>query len=120
MSLAVLALGIGANAAIFSVVDAVILKPLPYPEPDRLVFVWERFPNMPAPPGARIQAARQNYLERKVQNTVFSQMAAFREMIQNETGGPRPARVSTGFASASSATLRRSGRHLLSTAPSIR
>ena len=98
---AVLALGIGANTAIFSVVHSVILTPLPYPDASRLVFVWERFPNMPDPPGGRIQVARKNYLEWKRQNTVFSDMAAFRDMPLDETGIDQPQRVSTGFASAS-------------------
>jgi putative ABC transport system permease protein len=96
----ILALGIGANTAIFSVVHSVILTSLPYPDASRLVFVWERFPNMPDPPGGRIQVARKNYLEWKRQNTVFSDMAAFRDMPLDETGIDQPQRVSTGFASA--------------------
>lgn len=99
--IAVLALGIGANTAIFSVVDSVILTPLPYPDSSRLVFVWERFPNMPDPPGGRIQVARKNYLEWARQNRVFSEMAAFRDMPLDETGLDSPRRVSTGFASGS-------------------
>jgi len=102
---AVLALGIGANTAIFSVVHSVILTPLPYPDPSRLVFVWERFPNMPDPPGGRIQVARKNYLEWKRQNTVFSDMAAFRDMPLDETGIDQPQRVSTGFGSANLFTM---------------
>ena len=97
---AVLALGIGANVAIFSVVHSIILKPLPYPESSRLVFLWEHVPNMPDPPGGRIQVARRNYLEWKRQSTVFADMAAFREMSLSETGVDHPEHVSVGFASA--------------------
>lgn len=98
--IAVLALGIGANAAIFSVIDSVILKPLPYPDPSRLVMVWERFPNMPDPPGSRLQVTHYTYLGWQRQNTVFSDMAAFRDINLNETGIERPDHVDTGFASA--------------------
>src|SRR5580658_7405607 len=78
--IAVLALGIGANAAIFSVIYSVILKPLPYPDPSRLVMVWERFPNMPDPPGSRLQSTHYSYQAWRSQNTVFSDMAAFRDI----------------------------------------
>jgi putative ABC transport system permease protein len=98
--IAVLALGIGANAAIFSVIDAVILQPLPYPDPSRLVLVWERYPNMPDPPGSRIQSTHYTYEAWRSQNTVFSDMAAFRDIDLNETGIERPDHLDTGFASA--------------------
>src|SRR6266403_1962397 len=97
--IAVLALGIGANVAIFSVVYSVILKPLPYPDPSRLVFVWERFPNMPTPLADRIPAARENFQEWRRQNAVFAEMAAFREMKLEETGD-HPSHVSIGWATA--------------------
>lgn len=94
-----LSLGIGANTAIFSAVDAVLLRPLPYAEPNRLVFVWEDssfagFPrNTPAPA---------NYLDWKKQNQVFSEMAAFAGNSRNLTGDGAPEfvvgrRVTPGF-----------------------
>ncbi|MGH9694746.1 MAG: ABC transporter permease, partial [Bryobacteraceae bacterium] len=70
-----LAIGIGANAAIFSFVDAVLLKPLPYPHPEEIVQVWEK------PPGYdRNGVSTMNFLDWKNQNSVFRAIAA-------ETGG---------------------------------
>jgi predicted permease len=90
----------GANSAIFSVLHPVVIAPLPYPDADRLVFVWERFPSMPDPPGGRIQVSRANLLEWKRQNTVFSDMAAFLERQLDETGSGEPRRTAVAFASA--------------------
>jgi putative ABC transport system permease protein len=70
-----LALGIGGNTAIFSFVDGVLLKPLPYPHPEQIVQVWEKPPKYP-----RNGISTMNFLDWKNQNTVFSAMAA-------ETGG---------------------------------
>ena len=70
-----LALGIGANTAIFSFVDGVLLKPLPYADADRIVRVMEKPPNYP-----RNGISTLNYLDWRHQNTVFQYMAA-------ETGG---------------------------------
>jgi putative ABC transport system permease protein len=100
LSVAVLALGIGANAAIFSVLDSVVLHALPYPDADRLVFVWERFPALPPPIGPRMKVARSNFLEWQRQTTVFSSMAAFTSRTVDETSSGHPRHVSTGFASA--------------------
>ena len=70
-----LALGIGANTAIFSTVDAVLLRSLPYGDPDRLLMVWEdaSFANFP-----RNTPAPANYLDWKARNHVFTDMAATR------------------------------------------
>ena len=100
MCVGVLALGIGANAAIFSVLDGVILRALPYRDADHLVFVWERFPALPPPVGPRMKVARKNYLEWKRQNTVFSDMGAFHGRRIDETGLDHPRHVWTGYASA--------------------
>jgi hypothetical protein len=75
LSIAVLALGIGANAAIFSVLDSVVLHALPYPDLDRLVYVWERFPALPPPIGPRMYVAPRNFRAWQRQATVFSTLA---------------------------------------------
>jgi putative ABC transport system permease protein len=90
IALITLALGIGANTAIFSVVNAVLLRPLPFRDPELLVIVWEDaafagFPqNTPAPA---------NYVDWKNQNQSFSDMAATAEASFNITGDGEPERV---------------------------
>jgi len=90
IALITLALGIGANTAIFSVVNAVLLRPLPFQNPEQLVIVWEDatlvgFPhNTPAPA---------NYVDWKTQNQSFADMAASRETSFNLTGDGEPERV---------------------------
>src|ERR1700674_678587 len=80
VALLTLTLGIGATAAIFSVVDAVLLRGLPYRDPDRLVMVYEDaskvgFPyNTPAPG---------NYSDWKKQNQVFDDVAALDTRVYN-------------------------------------
>src|SRR5262245_63985692 len=69
-----LALGVGANSALFSVVNAILLRPFPYGEPERLVVVWETqlSSGMPA-----MFASPPNYRDWRAQQTVFEEMAAF-------------------------------------------
>ena len=67
-----LALGIGANTAIFSIIHGVLLKPLPYPAPDRLVTLWERSPQRGV---EQERVSGPNYLDWRAQNTVLSELA---------------------------------------------
>jgi predicted permease len=92
-----LALGIGANTAIFSVVHGVLLKPLPYPEPDRLMRVFEEsppdVPEFPVSPGS--------FLELRSQTRAFEALAAY-QRADLQLGGERPEqlramRVTAGF-----------------------
>jgi putative ABC transport system permease protein len=86
-----LALGIGANTAIFSVVDAVLLRPLPYSQPDRLVTVSES--NRPYDLLTRNAVAPGNFLDWRDRNHVFEQIAAVQLPGFSLTGLDRPERV---------------------------
>ena len=80
-----LALGIGASTAMFSFVDGVMLKPLPYANPERIIEVWEK-----PPKGDRNGVSTMNFLDWKNQNTVFTAMAAETGGSVTLTGGPEP------------------------------
>jgi putative ABC transport system permease protein len=82
-----LALGIGANTAIFSVVNGVLLRPLPYPERDRLVMVWERSPQTPQ---ARNVVAPADFLDWRERNHVFQQMSVIGWGVATLTGQGEP------------------------------
>src|ERR1044071_3522456 len=93
-----LALGIGANAAIFSVVNSVLLRPLPFADPDRLMIIREtklpQFPEFSVSPG--------NFLDWQKQNTVFERLVAVNTSAFNLVGTGEPERlqgqrVSDGF-----------------------
>ena len=83
-----LALGIGANTAVFSVVDQVLLHPLPYPDSDRIVKVSQTFEGI-----STGDASPANYLDWVAQNQVFSQMAASRGWQGSLSAGDRPERI---------------------------
>jgi putative ABC transport system permease protein len=83
-----LALGIGANTAIFSVLNAVVLRPLPYAEPDRLVMVWETVEG-----NDKRSAAPGNFTDWRSQNTTFSDLAATFYGNFNLTSDGEPERI---------------------------
>ena len=89
-----LALGIGANTAIFSVIYAVLLQPLPYPDGDRIVILTESDQNQP-----QISVAYPDYVDWKRDNTVFENIAASRRESYNLSGleGRAPEQVSGGL-----------------------
>src|SRR5688500_10538016 len=90
IALIALALGIGANTAIFSLVNAVVLQPLPYTEPDQLVWAWGNFPG-----GNRASVSPADYLDFRNQNKTFEQFAAMGTMPRpvNLTGSGEPERL---------------------------
>jgi putative ABC transport system permease protein len=92
-----LALGIGASAAMFSVIDAILLRPLPYADADRLVLIWT------ADPVQNIHEGATSYLtlsDWRNENETFTDLAFWRERAGNITNGGEPERVVGALASA--------------------
>ena len=85
-----LALGIGANSAIFSVVNTLLLRPLPYKNPGQLVVIWENATHLGFPKNTPSAA---NFLDWQKQNTLLEGMAAFAERSFNLTGIGEPERL---------------------------
>ena len=83
-----LALGIGANTAIFSVINAVLLEPPPYPQPERMVMVWER-----PPEGGLNQVSTLDFLDWKRQSTVFATLVAEDWGSMTLTGADAPEEI---------------------------
>jgi len=89
-AIATLALGVGANTAIFSVIHAVLLQPLPYPQPEKLLTVWET--NIHSPDEPEIVSAP-NFLDWQRLNDVFERMAAYEHQNYNLAGQNEPEQV---------------------------
>ena len=93
-----LALGIGATTAIFSVVHGVLLRPLPYPEPDRVVVVWETDRNSGT---EREGASIPDYFDFRERSRTLAPLGAFREVAMNLTDGREATRVAAAGVTAS-------------------
>jgi len=96
IAVSTLALGIGANTAIFSVINAVLLRPLPYPNADRIMVLSES-----AGPGQEFAVALPDYLDWKNENTVFEELAVTHKESRNLSGipGREAERISSSYVS---------------------
>jgi putative ABC transport system permease protein len=98
-------LGIGANAAVFSVVDAVLLRSLPLRDPQRVAMIWEKNPALGPPIGDRVPVAYTTFLEWVRQAPQFEAIGGFEDANFNFTSGPEPERIEGARASANIFTL---------------
>ena len=89
-----LALGIGASTSIFSVVDAVLLRPLPFPNPQQVVTVWELSAD-----GRRMHLADPNFLDFREQNRTLVGLAQFSTGPESVSGGSEPVRMNVAAVS---------------------
>jgi putative ABC transport system permease protein len=92
-----IALGIGATSAIFSVVNAVALKPLPYPRSERLMFITSQFPRLDFD---KFWMSSPEYFELRERSKSFTDIAAYRSGAANVSEGTRPERVNALFVTA--------------------
>jgi putative ABC transport system permease protein len=92
-----LGIGIGANTAIFSVVNAILLRPLPYENPERIMMVWMDNRKMGA---NQDYHSYLNFVDYKEQNQVFEQVAIFQDRTFNITGAGEPERVAGAWSTA--------------------
>ena len=97
-SIAVLAIAIGANTTVFSVFNGLFLRPLPYPDGDRLVMVYDSYPKMNLEYAG---TAIPDYIERREQAPSLENLAIITEQPRTLTGDGPPQRVRVGIASAS-------------------
>jgi hypothetical protein len=94
-AVAALALGIGTNTAVFSVVNAVLLKPVPFPDPDRVVAFMAASPD-----GTNMAASPAKFEHWKEQTSVVEDVAAYRSGVLNLTGNAFPEQLKSGQVSA--------------------
>ena len=97
ITICTLALGIGANTAIFSVVNAVLLRPLPYSNSEQLVAVYEKRVTLGR---ERNAVSAPDFIDWRAQNSVFQNLAAYASWSANETTGAEPQRLAGTLASA--------------------
>ncbi|HEV2420743.1 MAG TPA: ABC transporter permease [Candidatus Acidoferrales bacterium] len=96
-----LALGIGANTAIFSVVNSVVLQPLPYPHPEQLVVISQTSSNVPSGAGLQSSEGYLNFLDWQRRTKSFSSLAAYQYNQMTLTGHGAPTIISGAIASSS-------------------
>jgi predicted permease len=99
-ALTILTLGVGANTAIFSVVNAVLLRPLPFPDSDSIVTVYHVPPPAAFPGIKRFAVSPANYLDWRKQNDVFESMSIFGSRALRIGGGSRPPSLLTTMSDA--------------------
>ena len=95
----VLALAIGANSAVFSIIDAVLLRALPFRDPDRLVMIWEKNLALGSSIGERVPAAYANFREWVKRAIQFEAIGGFEDANLNLTSGAEPERIEGARAS---------------------